>query len=205
LTKASVRGAGRGLKIRFSRSVRRPVTVDVFQQSIGRRVIGERLVARFKNAKPSFTWNGRANRPGRGVRDGIFMVRFRLEEAAGLIDNRRIDQQRTAATWHPRPAHYGREGCTLLRSYKLERPVFGGTTRTSLGIAYRLLEQSRVTVTVRHAGKVVKRYRARTAAPGRTHRLRFAQKRRPRGDYAVTVRAVRGKRSQKRTLTSRKL
>jgi hypothetical protein len=205
LTGASVRGAGRRLKIRFSRSVARPVTVDVFQQSIGRRVIGERLVARFKDAKPSFTWNGRANRPGRRVRDGIFMVRFRLKESAGLVDTRRIDRERRGATWHRRPAHYGREGCTLLRSYKLERPVFGGTSRKSLGISYRVLETSRVTVTVRRGRKVVKRYRTAAAGPGRTHRLRFAQKRRPRGDYKVTVRAVRGKRSQRRTLTSRKL
>ena len=63
LTSASVKPAGRGLKIAFKRSVSRPVTVDVFQQSAGRRVIGERLVARFANAKRSFTWNGRANRP----------------------------------------------------------------------------------------------------------------------------------------------
>src|SRR5205814_1182839 len=67
LTSASARPAGRGLKIRFSRSVRRPVQVDVFQESHGRRVLSERLVARFTHAKPSFTWNGRANRAGKPV------------------------------------------------------------------------------------------------------------------------------------------
>jgi len=205
LTAASVKGSGRGLQIRFRRSVNRPVTVDVFQQSIGRRVIGERLVARFENARTSFRWNGRANRRGRTVRDGIFMVRFRLRESSGLIDNRRIDRERKGARWTARPAHYGREGCTLLRSYKLERPVFGGTNRKSLGIAYRLLERARVTVTVKRGKKVVKRFKAATKAGGRTHRVRFAQKNRPRGDYKVTVRAVRGKRKQSRTLTSRKL
>ena len=35
------------LRLRFERAVRRPVTVDVFQQSAGRRVVGESLVARF--------------------------------------------------------------------------------------------------------------------------------------------------------------
>jgi hypothetical protein len=205
LTAASVRPAGRGLRIAFRRSVDRPVTVDVFQQSIGRKVIGERLVARFENARRSFTWNGRANRRGRTVRDGIFMVRFRLRESSGLVDTRRLDRERRGGRWSNRPAHYGREGCTLLRSYKLERPVFGGTNRRSLGIAYRVLEESRVTVTVKRGSKVVKRYRAATRGPGRAHRLRLSQKGRPRGDYKVTVRATRNGRSQSRTLTSRKL
>jgi hypothetical protein len=205
LTAASVRPSGSGLQISYRRSVNRPVTVDVFQQSIGRRVIGERLVARFENARRSFTWNGRANRRSRTVRDGIFMVRFRLRESNGLIDARRIDRQRSGGRWSARPAHYGREGCTLLRSYKLERPVFGGTGRTSLGISYRLLDTSRVTVTVKRGKRVMKRYRTATKAAGRTHRVRFSQKNRPRGDYKVTVRAARGGRSQSRTLTSRKL
>ena len=107
--------------------------------------------------------------------------------------------------WGPRPAHYGREGCTLLRSYKLERPVFGGTTRRSLGIAFRLLEPARVTVVVRRGEAVVKRFRARSFAAGRINRLRFAQKDRPRGDYRVTIRAVSATGRQTRTLTSRKL
>jgi hypothetical protein len=62
-----------------------------------------------------------------------------------------------------------------------------------------------VTVTVKRAKKVVKRYKAVSSAPKVTHRLRFSQAHRPRGDYKVTVKAVRGKHSQARTLTSRKL
>jgi photosystem II stability/assembly factor-like uncharacterized protein len=205
LTSASVTPAGGGLKLRFSRSVKRPVQVDVFQESSGRRVITERLVARFANAKPSFTWNGIANRAGKRVSDGIYMVRFRLRESNGLVDTRRIDRQRAGGAWSSRPAHYGREGCTLLRAYKLERPAFGGTTRKPLGISYRLLETATVTVTVKRGPKVVKRYKAVTASPDTTHRLRFAQTGRPRGDYKVTVTAVKGNRRQARTLTSRKL
>ena len=205
LTGAKVKRAGKGLKLSFTRSVRKPVTIDVFQQSIGRRVVGERLVARFKHAKQAFRWNGRANRKGQKVRDGIFMVRFRLKVSNGLIDNRRIDQVRKQGRFSTRPPHYGREGCTLINSFKLERPVFGGTTRTSLGIAYRLPNTAKVTVTVKRGRKVVKRYKAVTRRGDRTHRLRFSQKGRPRGDYKVTLRARRGARTQTRTLTSRKL
>ena len=48
-----------------------------------------------------------------------------------------------------------------------------------------------MTVTVRRGKKVVKRFKARTRRGNRTHRLRFAQKGRARGDYKVTVRAKR--------------
>jgi len=185
--------------------VDRPVTVDVFQQSIGRRVVGERLVARFEDAQSAFRWNGRANRPGGSVRDGVFMVRFRLRESNGLLDARRIDRVREGARWKRRPAHYGREGCALLRSFKLERPVFGGSNRRSLGIAYRLTQAARVTVTVRRGAKVIKRYRTVAREANRTHRLRLGENGRRRGDYRVTVRAVGAGGSQQKTLTSRKL
>ena len=83
--------------------------------------------------------------------------------------------------------------------------MFGGTNRKSLGIAYRLLNTAKVTVTVKRGKKVVKRYKARTRRGNRTHRLRFAKKGAARGDYKVTLRAKRGGRTLTRTLTSRKL
>ena len=133
------------------------------------------------------------------------MVRFRLRESSGLIDTRRLDRQRSGGRWSARPAHYGREGCTLLRSYKLRAP---GVRRHGPEVAGHLLpaaRPARVTVTVRRGKKVVRRYKAATKAPGRTHRLRFAQKKRARGDYKVTVRAQRSGSTVQRTLTSRKL
>jgi len=55
----------RGLRLAFSRTRAVPVDVDVFQESRGRRGIGERMVASFKRRSKSFTWNGRANRRAR--------------------------------------------------------------------------------------------------------------------------------------------
>ena len=46
--------------------------------------------------------------------------------------------------------------------------MFGGTNRKSLGIAYRLLNTAKVTVTVKRGKKVVKRYKARTRRGNRT-------------------------------------
>ena len=67
--------------------------------------------------------------------------------------------------------HYRRGDCELLRSFKLERPVFGGRQRTPLRVAYRLTRAARVTITVAR-GKRVGRPRARrTRAADRTYRL----------------------------------
>jgi hypothetical protein len=207
LRSASATATGtRGLRIAFSRTVRRPVQVDVFQQSIGRRVVGERLVARFADAAERFRWNGRANRPGRSVRDGTYMVRYRMATPGGTLDTRRIVLLRRDGRFRPRPGHFGRESCRILRTFKLERPVFGGANRKSLGIAYRLAVPGRVTVTIRRGDEAVRRYRARDRAPDRTYRLRLtARQLRRRGDYRVTVRVISGEQRQTRTLTSRRL
>jgi len=197
----------RRLRIGYGRSVSEPVRVDVFQQSIGRRVVGERLVARFEDADEQFTWNGRANRPGRRVRDGIYMVRFRARASNGVLDTRRIVLRRQNGRFRSRPGHFGRDSCRLLEKFKLERPVFGGTTRRSLGIAYRLAQSARVRVTVRYGSRVVKRYATRSRQANRTYRLRLSQRGLRRGDYSVSVRASRGsaRQTQTRTLVSRKL
>ena len=62
-------GAPKGKKVNFkvNRREERPFSVDVFQQTQGRKVIGNRLVARFKNKTKTFTWNGK-DRKGRRSR-----------------------------------------------------------------------------------------------------------------------------------------
>ena len=56
---AQVKPHGRTARFAFTRRVSNPVTVDVFQSSQGRRIVKERLVARFSKKTKSFTWNGR--------------------------------------------------------------------------------------------------------------------------------------------------
>jgi len=141
------RGRGRRVTLSFARRVNRPVTVDVFQQSLGRRVIGERLVGRFTRRTADFTWNGRANRRGRRVTDGYFIVRYRITGPGG-VDVRRIALRRVRGRWSRRPAYAATEGCGLLRSAKLTRPVFGGRSNREIGAAFRLSRDARVTVRV---------------------------------------------------------
>ena len=190
LKSASVRPRGRrGATLAFRRRLARPVDVDVFQTSIGRRVIGERLVARFDDRSRSISWNGRANRPGRQVRDGSLFVRYRMRLPGGGLDVRRVVLRRDGGRLTVRPTHHRSDGCGIVRSAKLERPVFGGRTNRALGIAVRLNRAARVQVTILRGTRVVRRYAARSLPAARTLRLRFDSEGRPRGDYRVRVEA----------------
>ena len=181
---------GERLALAFSRSAQTPVTVEVFQQSVGRRITGERLVARFTGRGGDVMWNGKANRRGRTVTDGYYFVRYTTRTPSGT-DTRRVALRRVGGRWSTRPAFYRRAECDLLRSFKLERPVFGGRTNRALGITYQVERAAQVTVTVRRGARVVRRFKAQQADAGRTYRLRFDAEGRARGDYTVRVEARR--------------
>jgi hypothetical protein len=206
--RASVRRRGRGLRISFTRRVRQPITVDVFQNSTtGRRIVGERLVARFRARRRAFTWNGRANRGRKRVTDGYFFVRMRMPLGRGRTDTRRFTLRRSGGRFRARPPHHRRESCGLVNFYKLERPVFGGRFNQGVDITYKLTRTARVTVTVLRGRRVVRRYRTRERRPFRSYRQRFDAEGRPRGDYRfrITAVATRGGRKVTATLVSRRL
>jgi len=75
-----------GLRFLVNRRQKRSFTVDVFQQSAGRRVIGERRVAHFTNRSGTFSWKGR-----RSLRDGFYFARFTMALPGGVKDVRRGD------------------------------------------------------------------------------------------------------------------
>ena len=201
----SAKRRGRGVSLGFARAVTRPVTVDVFQQSIGRRVIGERLVARYTNRAKSFNWNGRANRGRRKVTDGYYFVRYRMDIGGGQVDVRRVTLRRTNGRFSTRPSFYMRDACGLLRSYKLTRPVFGGRTNRELSISYRLNRAATVSAVVRRGKRVVSRYAARSRQANQTYRLRLDSEKLRRGDHKVTITVRSGSTVETRTLTARRL
>ena len=186
-TRAAAVPAGRRVRLRFTRRVKRGVTVDVFQSSTGRRILGNRRIAHFTKHKRSFAWSGKR------ARDGYLFVRFRVR-AGGGTDVRRTVLHRRGGRFKRRPAFYRRASCATLKQFKLERPVFGGSRNRALGIAYRVATRSRVTVVVRRGKKVVRRFRTRTERPGETVRLRLASEKLRRGRHRVqiTVRPDRG-------------
>ena len=167
---------GRRVRMRFTRKLRRPVKVEVFQASIGRRILGNRRIARFTGRKKSFVWRGRR------ARDGYLFVRFRVGK-----DVRRSVLRRKDGRFRRGKGFYRRASCATLAQFKLERPVFGGRTNRALGIAYRVGTRARVTVVVRRGKQVVRRFRARTERPGETVRRRLASEKLRRGRYRVTI------------------
>ena len=199
------RGQGRKVAFRFTRAQPRPVTVDVFQQSVGRRVIGERLVARYRNRSRSFTWNGKANRRGRTVTDGFYFVRYRMDLGSRNVDVRRVTLRRSNGRFAVRRSFYRRSGCGLLRSYKLTRPVFGGPNNRELAASFRLARNARVTLEVLRGKRVVRRYATQTRRANITHRLRFDAEDRPRGDFKFRLTVRSGAQTVRSTLVSRRL
>jgi len=197
--KATRRGSG--VRFGFKRFARRPVQIDVFQVSRGNRVIDERLVKRFKAHTKAATWNRRGARG-----DGLYFARYRMKTRNGKgTEVRRVTLLRRNGRFTRRPDFYRRATCDLLPSYKLERAAFGGRKRTPLRIAFRVAGTARTQVTVLRGKKVVKRFKARTSEPRRTHRLKLAARKLRKGDYRVRITVGRGKGRVVSTLVSRRV
>ena len=202
---ARARRRGRGLTLAANATA--PVTIDVFRQSRGRRIIGERLVKRFRNRRTAVRWAGR-DRRGKRVGAGYYVARFTARSASGQPDVRRIPLVRRGGRFRAVGAYDQREGCGLLRSFKLERPVFGGRTNRALNLSMRFGDQTSAEVIVRRAGgRVVKRFAAADYRGGVTHRKRVSVTRRiARGRYLVTVVArASGGRTATKTLRAVRL
>ena len=199
--KATGRSGGR-LRLFFSRRTAAPVRVDVFRVSKGRKVIRERLVARFRDQTEPLTWNGRGRHR---VGDGYYFVRYTMTQGGRKIDVRRVVLQRRHGRFSRRPSHYRRDSCGPLRKFKLERPVFGGPKRVTLKASYRLGTPARVTVTITRRGKAVKRFPAASQEAGRTYRLTLPAAHRPRGDYQVRLHIETATETLNTALTARRL
>ncbi|MDX6687357.1 MAG: hypothetical protein QOF86_3485, partial [Baekduia sp.] len=195
---------GGGLSFSASRAVGDAYGVDVFQQSAGRRVLAQRLVARFGGrTSGALAWAGKKDRRGRVLQDGYYVVRFRVKSGAES-DVRRITLRRAHGTFTRRPDFYGRAGCTVIRSSKLSGPTFGGSTRRPLGIAFQLARAGSAKVTVAKGGKTVLT-RHLTAAGRTTRRVELPFRGTTPGDYVVTIAATTNRRTQVVRLTSRRL
>ena len=199
----AVRPRRRGLRVSFARRTTNPVQVDVFQQSRGRQIFGNRLVARFTRRSGPLVWSGRGNR--RRLSDGVFLVRVRVRTTSGRVDDRRYVLQRVRGRFRSRPASERPPTCALVQSAKLSRPVFGGRSNRALNATFRVGEQARVSVDVLRGGRVVRRLGSTTRQAGVTHRVRLGSERLRRGDHVVRVTATAGTRRQVVRLTARRL
>ncbi len=197
---------GRGLRLAFSRRVGQPVTVDVFQQSVGRRIVSVRRVAHFTGRTRTFNWSGRpVGSRLRSLHDGYYFARYRIAVPSGVADYRRVALRRFHGRFSLRPAFYGRGECALVRSFKLSAPVFGGSNRRPLGIAFRTSSAARVTVVVLRGRRVARRFGPRSVSKRRIYRLTLKAAGRAHGDYVIRITARSGTAGATRVLTSRLL
>ena len=195
---ASVAPQGKGLRFDFSRSVDAPVRADVFQSSIGKRLVNKR-VKRFEDRTQSFTWNGRK----KGLRNGTFVARLRIKVPGGGVDTRRFSLQRKGGKFKLLPAFKAPKTCGLIKKAEFRRNVFGGGRNQEAAIRFRLNEAAKVSAVVKRGNKTVKTFKARTFQADRTASLLFRAK--PRGLYTVTLNAERGQSRATITLSAKRV
>ena len=199
---ARVRRSGRRLSFAFTADS--PVQIDLFRQTRGRTVTGERLVKRFRSVSGTIRWNGRDG-DGRRLRDGHYLVRFLAStRIPGLADERRISLLLRNGRFRVVGRHARQDTCGLLRRWKLFRPVFGGRTARPLVMSFRVDSDARVGIVVRRrGGRVVRRFAAEQYAGGVLHRKRIGRalaRRLRRGQYNVTITVRQGSRVVRETL-----
>jgi photosystem II stability/assembly factor-like uncharacterized protein len=150
--------------------------VDVVQQARGRKVIGKRIVKRFRGKTGSFTWKGSSS-----LSKGAYFTRVRAKK-----DVRRSAFLYKGGRFRSRPPFFANESCTALRSVKLNGPAFGGRFKRPLAIAFRLRTPGGVSVTFKQRGKTLLRDEL-DITDRRYHRVRLPASKAKRGDVNVTL------------------
>jgi hypothetical protein len=195
---ADVAPEGRGLRFDFTRQVDSDVRADIFQSSRGRDVVRSKVV-RFSDKTQSFTWNGRK----KGLRDGTFVARLRINVPGRGVDTRRFSLQRKNGRFKVLPIFKTPVTCGLLTKAELSSNAFGGRSNRALGISFRLDEAAQVTAVIKRGDKTVKTFTARTFQGDKKQTLRFKAKR--RGAYTVALTAERGQAQATATLVARRI
>jgi hypothetical protein len=178
---SQVRGSGRGLRFSFRPQLSLPVGAAVYRVSKGRRATKPRRVARFSKRR-SFRW-----KPRRALRDGWYVARLRAKAATGkTVDRRTAFRVRHGRVSVRGPRFDRADGCGAVEAFRLDSPVFRGSTRRSLGVALRSAAKARVTIRLRRGRRTVRTISGRVAA-GRTRRLRLESKGLGAGAYTVVA------------------
>ena len=170
----SAKGSGRSLRLAFTRRKALPLTVDVFQASRGTTILDNRRVALFTKKSKSFTWNGKANRKGKRVVDGIYFVRYTMK-VKGRNDTRRLAVERRKGRWSVLPAFDTHDQCAVLADAKSERPVYGGKRSRALLTSFRVgPNPAVVSVAVMRGKRTLRKVRPKAVAAGKLYRLSFS-------------------------------
>jgi hypothetical protein len=162
--------------------------VDVFQASSATRVLGLRRVARIAGRQGRATWS-----PKR-LADGIYLARLRTKQGA----RRFVYEVRGGRLFKRRD--YEAVGCGALRSARLRSPAFGGRPSRPLKLLVRGVTGAKTVAELRRGGTLIRRTRG-----GSTLRMTVPARGQRRGIYTLRVRATEGGRTERATLTARRL
>ncbi|MEA2430676.1 MAG: hypothetical protein QOI19_1149 [Thermoleophilaceae bacterium] len=199
--RVSADGKGGGIRFTVSRRTDRPFEVAVVQQAAGTKLVRNKTVALFKNRKGSFTWSGA------GARDGWYVVRFRMTLQGGGSDVRRISMRRAGGHFGKRPPSHLKDSCGALKSFKLQRPVFGGVGARPLKISYELprgVDSVKVEASAR--GRLLRRFKGTGSDAGQVYQLVLPASGIKRGtDVQVRITVVRAGSRQSSVLVSRRI
>jgi hypothetical protein len=195
-----VKPDGRGLRFSFQRSSSRRAQIDVFRQSGGRSIQRLDQVASFRGRRRGFTWRAR------GLDDGFYVVRFKVGQADGKSDLRRVAVRRAGGRFAVRPPFQRVDSCrSLVGAFRLNRPVFGGRQQRPLFASFRVNQAADVKLTVSRGGRVVRTTTRRHYVAGRQVTVRLTPPGGARGEYRVDISAERSGRTATASLTSRRL
>lgn len=100
------------------------------------------------------------------------------------------------------------KGPTLVKSFKLNRPVFGGRKNAKLVASYKLREAGKATLTLYRGNKKVKRLSTGSRKANKTYKVRIKPKKLKKGaTYTVRLSATSAdrKRTQKVRLSAKRL
>jgi hypothetical protein len=100
------------------------------------------------------------------------------------------------------------KGPTLVKSFKLNRPVFGGRKNAKLVASYKLREAGKATLTLYRGSKKVKRVSTGSRKANKTYRVKIKPKKLKKGaTFTVRLSATSadGKRTQKVRLSAKRL
>lgn len=183
---AKPENGGRALRFTYTRRVDRPVTVSLIRQTSGRRILPNRAVRRFRNPERSFAFRGR------GVPAGYYVARFRMD-LGKRIAIRETAVRRSRGRWRALRPFHRPASCSTLRSFKLGRPVFGGSRSRPLKIDFRLARKARVAITVKRGKKIVRTYKASDRLGRITYHLTLAAEFLRRGNYRAEIRLAGSK------------
>lgn len=207
---ATIEKRSRGLRLTFRRARPVPIDIDVYRIARGSSpdaITKQSLVARFNDRRGSFNWSGKANREGRKVVDGIYVVRYLMRTNDGTpVDLQRMALRRSKGKFYKWPGYFHRRLCQTISSFELGRPVFGGKGNRGLSIRYRLNAPARVTLRLlRNESTVRTLTRNQLVQSTDMQTINFRPGDLARGTYRVVLTVTANNRTETVVLKARRL